>query len=114
MSVGKTLKLMRTATGISQAELARRVGASASYLCLVEGERRKPSLPFLESIAKQFKIPAGFLLLQDVDMSQLKRSQRKLVGDIRQDLVQYIAMELGRDSRKKSSKIPGSSRRTGQ
>ena len=108
MNIGKTVKLLRTAAEISQGELARRLGVTASYLSLVEGDRRKPSLPFLESIAGQFRIPTGFLLLQDVDLGELKPRQRKLVEEIRHDLLQCIALGLGRGSRKASPRFLGS------
>lgn len=111
MNIGKTLKLLRTAAEMSQRELARRLGVTASYLSLVEGDRRRPSLPFLESIAGQFRIPAGFLLLQDVDLGELKPSHRKLIEEIRHDLLNCIAMGLGRGPRKTSTGVVESSGR---
>ena len=90
MAIGKILKHLRTATNTSQAKLARELGVTPGYLSLVESDKRQPSLPFLESAANYFRIPAGFLLLQDVNVDKLKPAQRKLVQEIRRNLVDYI------------------------
>ena len=98
MAFGKILKHLRTATDTSQTKLARELGITPGYLSLVESDKRQPSLPVLESAAAYFRIPAGFLLLQGVKLNQLKPGQRKLVREIRRNLVDYI-LELGFEER---------------
>src|SRR6516225_481826 len=90
MGIGKILKHLRTATDTSQAKLARELGITPGYLSLVENDKRQPSLPFLESAAAYFRIPAGFLLLQEAKLYELPAGQRRLVQEIRRNLVDYI------------------------
>lgn len=90
MGIGKILKYLRTATDTSQAKLARELGVTPGYLSLVESDRREPSLPFLRSAADYFRIPAGFLLLDDTRLNKFRPKQRKLLQEIRRNLVDYI------------------------
>lgn len=64
---------MRLARGISQAELATRIGISASYLSLLESGKKEPSLVMLRGIAKALGISDDLLLMSAVDYQQLRR-----------------------------------------
>jgi transcriptional regulator with XRE-family HTH domain len=50
-TLGQVLKSRRLAIGISQRELARRLGVKASHVGYLEGGRRRPSLSLLRRIA---------------------------------------------------------------
>lgn len=52
----------RESAGITQAELARRIGKSRSQLCDWEAGRRNPKLDILMTIAETLKIPLADLL----------------------------------------------------
>lgn len=47
---GNLLKLARTKTGVSQAELARRAGVPASTVSKIENGQRQPSFPLLDRL----------------------------------------------------------------
>jgi putative transcriptional regulator len=53
MSVGANIRKLREETGISQAELSRRIGVSQAMLCQVERETKNPSLQIGYAIAKE-------------------------------------------------------------
>ena len=53
MTFGERLKELRESQGISQSELARRIGVSRSTICNYEnGRREKPSTPVVYTIAE--------------------------------------------------------------
>jgi transcriptional regulator with XRE-family HTH domain len=49
--VSKKIRSIREKNGLTQAELARRVGVSRSYINKIENGEAKPSLALLERIA---------------------------------------------------------------
>jgi putative transcriptional regulator len=49
--VSEKLRTIRKKNGLTQAELARRVGVSRSYINKIENGEAKPSLSLLERIA---------------------------------------------------------------
>ena len=57
MTLGNSIKLIRTAREISQRDLARELKISANYLSLVESDKREPSLSFLKRLAKALQVP---------------------------------------------------------
>jgi transcriptional regulator with XRE-family HTH domain len=62
MGIGRNMKLIRTARDTTLSDLASKVGVTASYLSLVENERRKPSLKTLEAIAHSLGVHTSILL----------------------------------------------------
>lgn len=57
------LKRLREAKGLTQEQLARKVGVSQGYLAHLEsGGRTNPSLPLLRRLAKALKVKVGELL----------------------------------------------------
>lgn len=57
MTLGNSIKIIRTARDISQRDLARDLKISANYLSLIESDKREPSLSFLKKLAKELKVP---------------------------------------------------------
>lgn len=54
MGLGKVLKEKRQITGWHQAEAARQIGISKSYLANIEAERKEPRLEVLEQMASKY------------------------------------------------------------
>lgn len=67
MRPGHIIKLLRTAEGISQKEMATRLEVSSTYLCQIEREQREPGLPFLKKAAHELKIPMPLLVFDEKD-----------------------------------------------
>tara|TARA_Y100000310_G_C20107371_1_gene545541 strand:+ start:178 stop:390 length:213 start_codon:yes stop_codon:yes gene_type:complete len=59
---GKAVRVGRAFAGITQTELARRIGKDASYISRIEAERRSPSLATLEKIAAALSLEVYQLL----------------------------------------------------
>lgn len=62
-SIGQRIKRERTSRGMTQRELADRVGVGVPHISKVEGDRENPSDELLGRIAELFEIEAGELLL---------------------------------------------------
>jgi len=105
MMVGKTIRLLRVSSDLSQGKLARALGVTAGYLSLVEKGKREPSLGFLRGVAHYFKVPVGFLLLGDCDGNGFHPKQRRLLTEIQRSLLEYVISrrEVMSRSRQKSA-----------
>jgi len=98
MALGLTLKLLRTASNLTQNSLAKDLGVSANYLSLLENERKEPSLSFLKRFSKRFDVPLGYLLwlaLQDEQSNEELDLKHKM-----DELLVNIIREKGKNSLK--------------
>lgn len=73
MQIGGRIKRLRRGRKLAQADLAQALGISASYLNLIEHNRRKVTVPLLFSIAGYFGVEPGELVDGD---------EGRLVGDL--------------------------------
>jgi hypothetical protein len=73
MQIGGRIKRLRRQRKLGQADLAQALGISASYLNLIEHNRRKVTVPLLFSIAGHFGVEPGELVDSD---------EGRLVGDL--------------------------------
>ena len=62
MTIGSTLRLLRTAANLTQSSLAKELDVTANYLSLVENGRKEPSLTFLKKVSKALDAPLGYFL----------------------------------------------------
>src|SRR5436853_7777437 len=62
MDIGKILRVMREAKGLSQGDIERRSGLLRSYISRVEGGYTAPSLTTLEKFAKALGVEPYQLL----------------------------------------------------
>ena len=60
---GMRIALLRASNGWSQAELARRIGVSASAVGMYEQNRREPSLHLVVRLAQEFGVTTDYLLM---------------------------------------------------
>ena len=61
--LGLRIALLRVEKGWSQAELAKRIGVSASAVGMYEQGRREPSLALVVCLARQFCVTTDYLLM---------------------------------------------------
>ena len=79
MTLGNAIKLVRTANGLKQGMLARKLNVSANYLSLIENGKREPSISFLKHLAKTLDVPVGiFFLWQDLDPTNVNQRGNQL------------------------------------
>src|SRR5690242_6733367 len=86
MNYGKAIRIARSIAGMSQAKLASQSGIDRSYLSLIEGERRKPTLETLRAISDSLKLPFHLLTLLATEKEDAK--------DINEDQISTLAKEL--------------------
>lgn len=63
MDLGRAIKVIRTASGIRQKEIAGKIGVTANYVSMVEAGKRQPSVAFLKQIARVIGVPVGLFFL---------------------------------------------------
>lgn len=96
MEIGRSIRLLRTARGISQKELAETVGCSNNYLSLVERGRRTPSIRFVDQIGTALDVPTSQLFaLADDDVDIRDPTRRQLV-----DKLKRLILSLSENQRK--------------
>ena len=59
----KAFRVIRAVCGLSQSELAHRIGISASHLSLIEHGRRQPSLKVISNLAQVASVPPSLVML---------------------------------------------------
>jgi transcriptional regulator with XRE-family HTH domain len=79
MNYGKAVRISRALADMSQRELAAALEADASYISLIEANKREPSREFLEKLASTLEIPLHLLVLLATESeTQGDESKRKL------------------------------------
>lgn len=63
MNYGRAIKVARTTRGLSQKALAKRIGVDASFISVLEANKRSPSTETLETISKKLDVPLYLLML---------------------------------------------------
>lgn len=67
---GEKLKYLRFQSSFIQAELARNLGISRSYLNNLEAGRKFPSLEIVLKVANLFKVTTDYLIVDDVEVNE--------------------------------------------
>jgi transcriptional regulator with XRE-family HTH domain len=62
LTLGAAIRRLRDTAGLSQRELARRVGVGYTYLSHIEADRREPTIRVLRQIAASLNFPPSVLL----------------------------------------------------
>lgn len=62
MDLGKAIKERRLAAGLSQRQLASRLGLTVAALWKIENNKSVPKFGTLKAICKEFCIPTAYLL----------------------------------------------------
>jgi transcriptional regulator with XRE-family HTH domain len=65
MFAGQIIKLIRTADGLQQGQIAQSLDISRAYLSQIENGRKEPSLSFLKRCSKILRVPLPLLLLSE-------------------------------------------------
>lgn len=61
MCLGRAIKTLRTYRGMHQRDLAHRMGVTATYISLLESEKREPSWSFLRGLAHELDVSLSSL-----------------------------------------------------
>lgn len=90
MGIGRTVRILRNANGLSQKGLATSLSVTPGYLSLIERNEREPSLDFLHRLSGFFNIPAGLLLLHDASHEHPNAEVQRLLRESRHVMMDYI------------------------
>lgn len=75
-ALGEMIEELRSAAGLSQRKLARRLDVDPSYLSRLERGERDPSIAFLRKFARETSAPIG-LLIAGALMPEIPEDQRE-------------------------------------
>jgi transcriptional regulator with XRE-family HTH domain len=95
-NIGKMIQKAREDAGLSQEELASRLGCTQAALSNYELGKRRLYLANIEQIAKVLNKPLGYFLENQVERSRTKSgpSQDKVIAEINRLLAEFSAEEL--------------------
>lgn len=83
MNYGNAIRVARSAKGMSQKDLASKTALDPNYLCMLEKNKRAPSVGTLEAIAKSLDIPIHLLLLlasEKTDLRSIAPTEAEALG----------------------------------
>lgn len=92
MNIARAIRTCRLARRLSQQELAKRVDISPSYLSLLEGGRKEPSLPLLRDLAEALELSIDLLMLTAIDYDSVKKSH-DVIGTLFSQMVTALTMD---------------------
>ena len=102
MTLGHAIKLIRTARGVKQIEVARSMKTSPNYISLVEKDKREPSISFLNRLARELNVPVSlFFMCQDLDGSANTTADLKGLAEM---IVRLQSMTPARRKRGRATK----------
>ena len=84
MKYGKAIRICRAARGLSQKDLATKVGLDSSHISLIEAEKRSPSLETIERIAKSLNVPLHLLTLLASEQKDVKTGSLANIKELSQ------------------------------
>jgi transcriptional regulator with XRE-family HTH domain len=87
MNTGHVIKLIRTADGLGQGDLAKKLNVSRTYLCQIENGRKQPSLSFLKQVACQFSVPLPLLVAGE----QMQDGNDEIFAGLREIFAKVLA-----------------------
>jgi transcriptional regulator with XRE-family HTH domain len=109
------MKEQRRILGITQAQLAERVGTSTNYIALIETEKKFPKPEMLERIAAALEIDPPGLFAAEIrppaEAEILAKLQKQILGDIAKFLSCRIR-QLGQESPKPSGPSDDTGKKT--
>lgn len=99
MSIGLKIRELRQRKGLTQHELAKRLGVSDSIIAMYEADKRNPSFENLMAIAEEFHVSAHDIIDDGRELSpeaQLPEDKRRLLlaWDRAHPTYQQLALEI--------------------
>jgi transcriptional regulator with XRE-family HTH domain len=91
MNYGRAIRIVRTAFGLRQAQLAERLSIGSSHLSLLEKGKRNPSLQVLEEISTVLNVPPHLLTLlasEPADIEDPKNAEQ--IADLARSLLRIL------------------------
>jgi XRE family transcriptional regulator, fatty acid utilization regulator len=91
MNYGKAIRICRSAYGLTQGELAKRLRIGASQLSLIESGKRQPSLGVLNDISAALGVPPHLLTLLASEPGEMdKRGNEEELAELAKALLRLL------------------------
>lgn len=90
MNLGKAILMCRKKRGYTQAKLADLAHISVSHLCLLEKDKRDPSLSAVSSISNALKIPVTVLVLLASQYEEIIELSENQIEDLSRSIMEII------------------------
>ncbi len=91
MNYGRAVRIVRTAYGLSQAQLADRLSIGPSHLSLIESGKRQPSLKVLKEISTALEVPPHLLTLLASDPAEIENPENaKQISELAHSLLRVL------------------------
>ncbi len=87
MKLGTAIRKCRKLRGLTQAKLAQLSGISVPHLCLMEKNKRDPSLSVVNSISDALKIPVSILMLLASQHDDIKELSENQIEDLTRNII---------------------------
>ena len=102
IEVGKQLRAVRTAFGLSQRELAKRAGVTNGMISLIEQERVSPSIGSLQKVLAAFPMTMAEFFTRDMEGQESVVFRANEMPDVGTDEIEYRLVAASRHDRKMS------------
>lgn len=105
LDLGGKVKALRLKRGLTQSDLAEKIGVTASYISQLERNLISPSIDSLMRISRELQVAPGYFLSLDSSiLSEIvyRKSQRQpiLLSGIRGDAVKCLSLVASTDNRR--------------
>ena len=91
--LGKTIRILREAKGLTLTELVRKAKISKPFLSLIENGHREPSLGVIRRIARVLDIPSEALVLMGMESRRNLESSDLATNRILNSVEKMMRME---------------------
>lgn len=96
MNFGRAIRIARAARGLSQKDVAGGTGLTASYISLIEAERRTPSAKAVQRIGQALGVPPHLMALLAADQGDLSALSAEQSATLGRDLLDVLTLAGGR------------------
>ena len=90
MNLGATIKMIRKQQRHTQVKFASQCGITQTYLSLIEGNFKEPSLSVLKTISKKLNIPLPILFFLSMTIDDVEYDKRKAFEIIQSSLLALV------------------------
>lgn len=87
MNLGKIIKACRVSKGLTQAQLAELSDISVSHICLMEKNKREPTISKLELIAQALNIPLSVLVFLAAKNDEVEELNNESIEELSNNLM---------------------------
>ena len=103
--ISESLRLLRRFSGLSQTEMAQRLGVAKSWISSIEAGKKEPTYALLQNYARVMDIPLSSIMFfaEQIDQSKPSERVRSFVSKKILAILEYIDAQSEDDADEKSS-----------